>query len=136
MKNLQGGRKDIKKFFIAALAVIVIGVICLQFTGPEDPHKSPESVIEAAIRVQYGWSAQSTLEKLCTEEMLESVNLEDLYLGRSFYTIDKSYKNSIEQDQRIVVRVSVYSPDLRIHIFELIRDESGGYWIQKIEHDA
>ena len=92
-------------------------------------------MIETAIRVQYGWGAHSTLEKLCTEEMLETVDFEDIYLERAFYTIDETYKNSIEQDQRIVVKVSVYSPDLRIHIFELIRDESGEYRIESIEHD-
>lgn len=124
-----------KSILIAGIAVILIGVICLQYIGPEEKNKSPESVIETAIRVQYGWGAQSTLEKLCTEEMLETANFEDLYLGRTFYTIDKTYKNSIKQEQKSVVPVYVYSPDLRIHIFELIRDESGEYWIQSIEHD-
>ena len=77
-----------KGILIAGIAVILVGVICL--IGPEEKNKSPESVIETAIRVQYGWGAHSTLEKLCTEEMLETANFEDVYLGRTFYLIDKT----------------------------------------------
>lgn len=96
-----------------------------------------EQIIKKAIRIQYGWGNIDELNQLCTEEFLNNVDIDEIYLGRKVYTIEKGYMDMVREvsGNELEVTVSVYSPDIRFHDFTLTRDEEGKYLINKIEHD-
>ena len=96
-----------------------------------------EQIIKKAIRIQYGWGNIDELNQLCTEDFLNNVDLDEIYLGRKLYTIEKGYMDTVQEvsENELEVTVSVYSPDIRFHHFTLIQDEDGKYLISKIEHD-
>lgn len=94
-------------------------------------------ILKTAIRVQYGWGNIDDLNQICTEEFLDNVNLDEVYLGRKLYTIEKGYMDTAQQinENELKITVPVYSPDIRFHHFTLIQDENGKYRINGIEHD-
>jgi len=75
--------------------------------------------------------------RFCTEEFLENLNLDEVYMGRKLYTIEKGYMDKVQEigENELDVTVSVYSPDILFHHFTLIQNEDGKYLISNIEHD-
>lgn len=96
-----------------------------------------EQIIKKAICIQYGWGNINELNQLCTEEFLNGVDLDEIYLGRKLYTIEKGYTDNVREvsGNELEVTVSVYSPDIMFHHFTLTRDEDGKFLINNIEHD-
>ena len=123
---------------IWTLIIIVVSVTAISiFCGVKKQENDIEHMLKTAIRIQYGWGNMDELNRLCTEEFLDNVDLDEIYLGRKLYTIEKGYMDTVQEvsENELEVTVSVYSPDIRFHHFTLIQDEDGKYLIGKIEHD-
>lgn len=119
--------------------IIIVGLvvaISILF-GVKKQENDVDHILKTAIRIQYGWGNVDDLNQICTEEFLENVDLDEVYLGRKLYTIEKGYMDTAQQtdEKEMKITVPVYSPDICFHHFTLIQDENGKYWIKGIEHD-
>ena len=119
--------------------IIIVGLVtanCILF-GVKKQENDIEYILKTAIRIQYGWGNIDELNQICTEEFLENLNLDEVYLGRKLYTIEKGYMDTVQEigENELEVTVSVYSPDILFHHFTIIQDEDGKYLIDNIEHD-
>jgi len=119
--------------------IIIVGLVtanCILF-GVKKQENDIEYILKTAIRIQYGWGNIDELNQICTEEFLENLNLDEVYLGRKLYTIEKGYMDTVREsgENELEVTVSVYSPDILFHHFTIIQDEDGKYLIDNIEHD-
>jgi len=119
--------------------IIIVGLVtanCILF-GVKKQENDIEYILKTAIRIQYGWGNIDELNQICTEEFLENLNLDEVYMGRKLYTIEKGYMDKVQEigENELEVTVSVYSPDILFHHFTLIQNEDGKYLISNIEHD-
>jgi len=124
------------KLWILIIIVGLIAAISILF-GMKKQENNMEHILKTAIRIQYGWGNVDELNQICTEEFLENLNLDEVYLGRKLYTIEKGYMDTVQEigENELEVTVSVYSPDILFHHFTIIQDEDGKYLIDNIEHD-
>lgn len=124
------------KLWILIIIVGLVVAISILF-GVKKQDEDIDHVLKTAIRIQYGWGNIDELNQICTEEFLENVDLDEVYLGRKLYTIEKGYMDTAQQidEKEMEITVPVYSPDICFHHFTLIQDENGKYWIKGIEHD-
>ena len=143
-KQGRGMKKRFKLIFIVlALGILLFGRgllvrnVYIDVLDEGEKVYDIEQIIKKAIRIQYGWGNIDELNQLCTEEFLNNVDIDEIYLGRKVYTIEKGYMDMVREvsGNELEVTVSVYSPDIRFHDFTLTRDEEGKYLINKIEHD-
>lgn len=97
-----------------------------------------EHTVKTAIRIQYGWGSINKLKTLCTDSMANRSDLRNFRVAFKPYFIDEhegfSYYNDSTKSS-ITLSVHVYSPDLRIHVFSLSKEDDGIYRISNIEHD-
>jgi len=119
--------------------IIIVGLVtanCILF-GVKKQENDIEYILKTAIRIQYGWGNIDELNQICTEEFLENLNLDEVYMGRKLYTIEKGYMDKVQEigENELDVTVSVYSPDILFHHFTIIQDEEGKNLIDNIEHD-
>jgi len=119
--------------------IIIVGLVtanCILF-GVKKQENDIEYILKTAIRIQYGWGNIDELNQICTEEFLENLNLDEVYMGRKLYTIEKGYMDTVQEigENELDVTVSVYSPDILFHHFTIIQDEEGKNLIDNIEHD-
>jgi len=121
------------------ISVIIVGLVAAIsiFCGVKKQENDIEHIVKTVIRIQYGWGNVDDLNQICTEEFLENADLDEIYLGRKLYTIEKGYMDNIQEvsGNELAVTVSVYSPDILFHHFTLIQNEDGKYLISNIEHD-
>ena len=126
-----------KKNSIVCVLVLLMLLVCILIRSIKNPEGNIECTINTALRIQYGWSDINNLKKICTKEFIENTNIDDLCLGRRFYSIDKNYMENIQEisENEVVIFVNVYSPDIIIHKFTLIKKENNEYMISQIELD-
>lgn len=127
-----------KKGKVSVLAAVIILVLATGiFYNARSQENDMEHVINTALRIQYGWGSTHNLKKICTEDFIETTDIDDVYLGRRIYSVDKDYVENVQEisENKVIVSVHVYSPDILIHQFTLEKVGDDQYLISKIEHD-
>lgn len=121
------------------ILIIIVGLVTgsIIFGVLKKQENDIEHLLKTAIRIQYGWENIDELNQICTEKFLENADLDEVYIGRKLYTIEKGYMDKVHEinENEIEVFVNVYSPDILIHKFTLIKTEDDQYLISGIEHD-
>ena len=130
-----------KKKLLLVFIILGIGIVVLLIGKSESIYRERgcgiQQLLNAAIQIQYGWKNIDKLNQICTEEFFENTDLDEVYVGRRFYMIEKGYMDTVREvnENELEITVSVYSPDIRFHHFTIIQDKDGKYLIDKIEHD-
>ena len=94
-----------------------------------------EEQVTQVLRVQYGWARFSSLKKFSTEEFARTVDRDEIYIGRRFYTIDSVVYEENSNGDEVTVVVGVYSPDIMFHYLTFEKTEDGTYLLNDISND-
>ena len=123
-----------KKYVLLAMVILIIGGTFLNHTINYNKMDELEKFIHSVVRIEYGWGDVNKLDKICTDNFLDTAKNEELSFKKKLYTIEKIlYKNS---EEKIVVCAYVYSPDLTIHNYILVKNNEGKYLIDDILYDV
>ena len=125
------------KLWILIIIVGLIAAISILF-GMKKQENNMEHILKTAIRIQYGWGSMNQLKSLCTPSMANRTDLHTFRVGWGLYSINEDEGYILEDpanSQKMTVSVAVYSPDLRFHVFSLVKDDKGVYKIANIEYD-
>lgn len=117
--------------------VTIVSCVFFVFLINNQYENDIDKIINTALRIQYGWEKKDKLEDICTEEFITSTDWENLCFGKKIFWIEKGYMDNIKKisTTEIVIYVNVYTPDIRIHKFTLVKEWDGKYRINNIEHD-
>lgn len=135
---MRKGKKKLKIVILSSVILLFVGLYACPgaFQGAE--RGTVEHTVKTAIRIQYGWGSMNALKKLCTFDMANRSDFRCQRVGWGLYSINEDEGYILEDpanSQKMTVSVAVYSPDLRFHVFSLVKDDKGVYKITDIEYD-
>lgn len=123
-----------KKILLIIVVVLTIGGAFLNHIINYNKMNDLEKFIHNVIRIEHGWGNTDKLEEMCTDNFLNIIKNEEISIKKKFYDIEKIEHKSSEG--KIAVYAYVYSPDLMIHNYILVKNDEGKYLIDDISYDV